>query len=66
MTPGDLDRRGCLGHMRKDSRQQAIGLYLGHVVLDGQLFWIETADLRDTTLWLCQIVHTYAVARDAR
>lgn len=24
MTPGDLNCSGCLGHMRKDSRQQAI------------------------------------------
>ena len=41
VAPRDLDRRRCLCDMGEDSRQEAIRLNLGHIVLDSLLLGVE-------------------------
>ena len=41
VAPCDLDRGGCLSDVGEYPRQQAIRLYLGHIVLDRLLLGVE-------------------------
>ena len=43
VAPGDLDGGGGLGDVREDAREEAVLLYLSHVVLDHLLDGVGTA-----------------------
>ena len=62
MAPSDLNRSGCLSHMREDSGCQAVLLDDCHILFDYQLFWVV-----DRTVFVgCQVVHRHAVSRQSR